>query len=209
MTVRLLGLSGSPRKGATEYIVGEALKTAREAFQEIETEMMILRGKKVAPCNGCNYCRKNKARCCIEDDMQELFDRFIAADAYLVASPVYVMGPTPQLAAFFSRLRPVHHVFPGVLRNKVGGAIAVGGTRNGGQEITVNAIINYLLTRGLVVVGGEIGGYAGGKVWSQDRGADGAGEDTVGMETVKGLARKLAEVAVIMKEGKRVLLNKE
>lgn len=205
MTVRLLGLSGSPRKGATEYIVEEALKTAREAFPEIETEMMILRGKKVAPCNGCNYCRRNKTRCRIEDDMQELFERFIAADAYLVASPVYVMGPTPQLAAFFSRLRPVHHVFPGFLRNKVGGAIAVGGTRNGGQEITVNAIINYLLTRGLVVVGGEIGGYAGGKVWSKDRGADGAGEDTVGMETVKGLARKLAEVAVIMKEGKRAL----
>ncbi|GFN21798.1 flavodoxin family protein [Thermanaeromonas sp. C210] len=205
MAVKLLGLSGSPRRGATEYVLQEALKAATSAFPQIETELMVLRGRKVAPCNGCGYCKKNKTRCCMQDDMQELFDRFVAADAYLVASPVYVMGPTPQLAAFFSRLRPVHHVFPEALRNKVGGAIAVGGTRNGGQEVTVNLIINYLLTRGLVVVGGEIGGYAGGKVWSRDLGAEGAGEDDIGMDTVKGLARKVAEVAVIMHEGRKAL----
>lgn len=200
MTVKLLGLCGSPRKGATEAVLQAALREAAN-LPGIETEFMTLRGKKVQPCTGCDYCKSHKTRCYIEDDMQGLFDTFVAADAFLVASPVYVMGPTPQLAAFFSRLRPVHHVFPGVLRNKVGGAIAVGGTRNGGQEVTVNAIINYMLTRGLVVVGGEIGGYAGGKVWSQDR-REGAGEDHIGMDTVRGLARRVAEVALLLQAGK-------
>ncbi|QGP90804.1 NADPH-dependent FMN reductase [Neomoorella glycerini] len=200
MVLKLLGLCGSPRKGATEYVLQEALREAA-TLPGIESELITLRGKRIQPCTGCNYCKSHKTRCHVKDDMQELFDTFIAADAFLVASPVYVMGPTPQLAAFFSRLRPIHHVFPGALRNKAGGAIAVGGTRNGGQEVTVNIIINYLLTRGLVVVGGEIGGYAGGKVWSRDR-IEGVGEDAIGMETVRGLARRVAEVALLLQAGK-------
>ena len=200
MTVKLVGLCGSPRKGATEYVLREALQEAA-TLPGIATELVTLRGKKVQPCTGCNYCKRHQTRCNVQDDMQALFDTFVAADAFLVASPVYVMGPTPQLAAFFSRLRPIHHVFPGALRNKVGGAIAVGGTRNGGQEITVNIIINYMLTRGLVVVGGEIGGYAGGKVWSQDK-VEAAGEDNIGMNTVRGLARRVAELALLLQAGK-------
>lgn len=202
MTVEILGLAGSPRKGATEYVVEEALRAAQE-LPGVSTKFMTLRGKKIQPCTGCDYCKTHKTRCCIKDDMEDLFEEFVKADAYLIASPVYVMAPTPQLAAFFSRLRPLHHVYPGLLRNKPGGAIAVGGTRHGGQEVTVNILINYMLTRGLIVVGGEIGGYAGGKVWSQDKKEEGAAADSIGLETVRGLARRVAEVALLLKAAQR------
>lgn len=205
--VKILGVSGSPRKAATEYVVQEALKAISE-IPGVETEMITLRGKKIAPCNQCDYCRRNKTWCCIKDDMYDLVTKFVEADAYIVASPVYVYTTTPQLQAFFSRMRALFHVFPGKLRNKFGVAIAVGGTRNGGQEMTVNTIINLLMARGINIVSNEVGGYAGGKVWSKDNKAEGAAEDVVGMETVIKLSKKLAEVALTYKIGSEQLAKK-
>ena len=205
--VKVLGISGSPRKGSTEYVVEEALNAISE-ISGIETEMMTLRGKKITPCNQCDYCRREETWCHIKDDMYDLVTKFIEADAYIIASPVYVYTTTPQLQAFFSRMRALFHVFPGKLRNKFGAAIAVGGTRNGGQEMTINTIINLLMARGINVVSNEVGGYAGGKVWSKDKKAEGAAEDIIGMETVKTLAKKLAEVSIIYQAGKENLESK-
>ncbi|WP_206811859.1 flavodoxin family protein [Paradesulfitobacterium ferrireducens] len=190
--MRLILLNGSPRQGSTHKILSDI--QAKLTAPGVEIELMSLAGKKVAPCNACDYCKRQKTNCCVHDDMEELFPQFVSADAFVVASPVYVMGPTPQLSAFFSRLRPVHHVYPGMLRNKISGSIAVGGTRNGGQELTVSILNNYLLTRGLIVVGSEIGNYHGGKIWSQDS-PDRAVKDTIGLETAYGVVRRVIEIA--------------
>lgn len=205
--VKILGISGSPRKGATEYVVKEALQAAAQ-MPGVETELITLRGKKIAPCNHCDCCRREKTWCVIKDDMYELMTKFIAADAFLVASPVYVYTITPQLLAFFSRMRACHHVFPDTLRNKFGAAVAVGGTRNGGQEMTINTILNLLMARGINIVSNEIGGYAGGKVWSKDKKEAGAMEDLIGLDTVTKLALKLAEVTMIYDRGKQAAAAK-
>lgn len=205
--VKVLGLSGSPRQGATEYVVEQALKEIANILG-IETEMLLLRGKRIQPCNHCDHCRREKSWCRIDDDVQALLQAFIQADAYLVASPVYAYTTTPQLQAFFSRMRPCFHVYPQALRNKFGAAVAIGGTRNGGQEMTVNTIINLLMSRGINIVSNEVGGYAGGKVWSKDRKEIGAAEDVIGMETVLSLARKLAEVALIYQAGKKAYAHR-
>ena len=127
---KILGISGSPRNKSTEYALGEALKSI-ESRDGIETSMITLRGKKIAPCNGCGYCKKNKTWCCLKDDFEPLLKEFMEADAYLFGSPVYAYGPTPQLSAFFSRMRPLFHVYPELMRDKIGSAFAVGGTRIG------------------------------------------------------------------------------
>lgn len=201
--MKLLGICASPKKGATEYVLERALAAAGEVDPSIETELITLRGKKIAPCVDCGYCKREKAFCCIKDDMQEVFEKIINADGVLVASPVYVMAATPQLHAVASRMRPAMHCYPGMLRNKFVSAIAVGGTRNGGQEITVSDIINLFGTRGMNIVTNEAGGYTGGKVWSQDGGAAAAAEDEIGLKTCTDLAKKLAEVCLIYDIGKK------
>lgn len=140
---KILGISGSPRNKSTEYALGEALKSI-ESRDGIETSMIMLRGKKIAPCNGCGYCKKNKTWCCLKDDFEPLLKEFMEADAYLFGSPVYAYGPTPQLSAFFSRMRPLFHVYPELMRDKIGSAFAVGGTRNGGEEATITAMHNMI-----------------------------------------------------------------
>jgi len=199
---KIVGLCASPRKSASDYVTREGLKAAAEFDPRIEVEMLSLCGKKIDPCNGCDYCKKNKTWCVRKDDMQEVFDGIAQASGILVVSPVYVMSATPQLHALCSRMRPAMHCFPNLLRNKFVAAVAVGGTRNGGEETTVSDIINLFGTRSMNIVTNENGGYTGGKVWSQDGGPEGAAADVIGMRTVLSLARKLAEVSLIYDLGK-------
>lgn len=206
--IKVVALCGSARAGATEYALKEAL-SAIEDSEKVEVKYLSLRGKKVAPCTACDYCKKNKTWCVIQDDFQELFDEMLEADAVICASPVYVFGVTPQISAFFSRMRPVHHTRPGMLNNKLGASIAVGGTRNGGQEMTVNTLNNLMLSRGFNVVSNATGGYIGAFVWSKDQKAQGSADDEIGMTNVKSLAKKLAETAYIYKVGKEYLEKEE
>jgi multimeric flavodoxin WrbA len=195
---KLLGICGSPRNAATEYVLRKALDTASE-IQGIETDLILLRGKKINFCIHCNRCiREEKTSCPVyDDDMTGLYERFYASDAYLIASPVYEMNITAQLAAFFNRFRPTYLLLrsdPTHFSDKFGSAIAVGGTRNGGQEMAINAIHGFYHTHGITIINGGLGCYAGAAVWSQDREAKGAEEDERGMKNALLVARKLAQV---------------
>jgi multimeric flavodoxin WrbA len=199
--VKILGICGSPRKGATEYATKQAL-AACEQVPGVTTVYWSVRGKKIGYCVHCDSCMRNKSMCQTQDDFKELEALVLDADGFIVGSPVYDMNITAQLAACFNRLRPVYIVHPGLLRNKVGGAIALGGTRHGGQEMTLLAVINFFLMHEILVTGGVGGCYSGGKVWTRDRPAEGAREDEVGMGTVVGLGKAVAEAATVAALGR-------
>ncbi|MHB8927657.1 MAG: flavodoxin family protein [Bacillota bacterium] len=199
--IKVLGISGSPRRGATDYSVRQALEAA-VTVPGVETRFISLAGKTIKPCVNCDYCVRNKKLCRIKDDMAELYESIVWADAYIIGSPVYNMTISGQLQTFFNRWRPLHHVHRGLLDSRVGGAIAVGGSRNGGQELTASALVHMFLARGMVVVGG--GGfdcYSGAYVVSHDRLARGAEEDEIGMDSVRRLGRRVAQLAAWIKTG--------
>lgn len=200
--VKILGVSGSPRKGATEYAVQEALKAAQE-IPGVTTTFWGVRGKKIAYCVHCDRCIRHKTMCHIQDDLKELEALVLEADGFIIGSPVYDMGITAQLTACFNRLRPIYLVHPGVLKNKVGGGITLGGTRHGGQETALLPILNFFLMHEMLACGGVGGCYSGGTVWTRDLKAKGAMEDQVGMNTVVGLGRAVAEAAVVAALGRR------
>ncbi len=67
-TLRVLGISGSPREGGnTDILLGEALAGAEDL--DAETELIAIRNMKISPCDGCESCRVS-GRCHIDDDMQ-------------------------------------------------------------------------------------------------------------------------------------------
>lgn len=203
--VKILGVSGSPRKAATEYALKQALEAAEEV-PGVTTEFISLGGKKINFCIHCDRCIKEGAISCVihKDDMSNLYQPFYDADGYIFASPVYDMGITGQLATYFNRFRPVYTLLkqnPRYFSSKVGGAIAVGGTRNGGQECTLNNILGFYYTNGILAVSGGMGVYHGACVWSQDRKAQGAEEDLMGIKNVRFIGKRVAETAVMVKAG--------
>ncbi len=200
---RILFISGSPRKKATDRAVHLAMDAVKD-IPGIEVDYLSLQGKKITPCVDCQYCKKNHAPCILQDDMgKEIYQQFIKADAYFVASPVYMMGPTPQILAYFSRMRPVSVLYDKITHGRLGCALAVGGTRNGGQEITVSILHNCMATYMINLVTGDLGAYHGGKIWSKDLGAEGVEADEIGLATALPLAKKLAETALIMEAGRK------
>ena len=202
--MKIIALSGSPRNKATTYVAQAALDAIKAEHPDMETQLITLKGKDVAPCNACDYCKRKKDWCIIKDDGNELIKELVTADGLLVVSPVYVMEPTPQLMSLFSRMRPLHHVYQDITRHMLGASIAVGGTRNGGQEIAVNTMNNLLLSRGINVVANEAFGYHGGKVWSKDQGAEGAEADEIGMKTALQVSLKLAEMVRLVNGGQEI-----
>ena len=136
--------------------------------------------------------------------MHSLIDHFLQADAYLIGSPVYVHSITPQLMAFFSRLRPVSALMPEKLCSKLGAVVSVGGARNGGEEAADTILIHMMMARGMNIVSGASRGYIGGKVWSKDKKDLTMEDDEIGLQTVLGLSRKLVETALIYQRGQEL-----
>jgi len=205
--VKILGISGSPRKGRnTDFLVKEALESAAK-FESVKTEFVSLADYKITPCNGRNHCLKED-RCPIEDDMQILAKKLLEADGIIVGSPVYYMTVSGILKNFMDRSRYLRMVEL-KLKDKVGGAIAVAGLRNGGQEFTIAAIHNYFLGMGMIVVGPTVGGntITLGGVGTLYEGVGEKGikwrrvsEDEVAIETSRGLGERVARLALALKK---------
>ncbi|MGD0803504.1 MAG: flavodoxin family protein [Candidatus Bathyarchaeia archaeon] len=213
--VKVLGIVGSPRKGNTELLVSEALRSAEEVGN-VETELIQIANLKIHPCIACFRCFDEKAgtRACpsFEDDMDEVYPRLARSDGIIIGSPVYFGGISGQLKTLLDRTEPfVRYArtgYGGGLSNKVGGAISVGYNRNGGQETSIQMIHCYFLVHDMIVVGSgpvETPGcyYGGGSVTHPKRSRilDAVAEDELGLRSAKGLGEKVARVAKIVKGG--------
>lgn len=152
--IKVLGVCGSPRVGGnTEEMVKAALKGAA-TIPDVETEYYSLRGK-LSGCVDCSKCPvdpENGKYCVQSDVMDKLYPKLIECDALIVGAPTYSGTLNAQTKAFMDRFRPLTRM--GLLMAyKVGGALSVGGSRNGGQEQTISAIVDWYLLTGIFPVG--------------------------------------------------------
>jgi multimeric flavodoxin WrbA len=214
-SVKILGVVGSPRRGNTEILVKEALKSAEE-LGNVETEILHLHPLKINPCIACFRCfdEAENGRACpsFEDDMEKVYPKLADSDGIIIGSPVYFGGISGELKVLLDRTEPfVRYArtgYGGGLSNKVGGAIAVGYNRNGGQETTIQMIHSYFLVHDMIVVGSgpqETPGcyYGSGAVTypKRSRILNAVLEDELGVRSSRGLGRKVALVAKILKAG--------
>ncbi len=203
--LKILGICGSPRRKSSYMALQEALAAA-SGEGGVEPELIELSGRKIAPCIHCNKClRDQNPHCSIyKDDMDELYDKVYECDGMIISSPVYEMSITPQLSAFISRFRPTWVMLQNnsyYFTRKVGSALAVGGTRSGGQETANNAIIGFYHTQGFTVCNGGAGIYAGVGLWNPGDGS-GTMDDEYGLEKTRALGKKLAFTTKLIAEEK-------
>ena len=85
------------------------------------------------------------------------------------------------------------------LSNKVAGVLAVGGARNGGQELTIRSIQTALYSQELIVVGeSRPTAHFGPGVWNQ-RDLERITDDEPGMAAVQNLGKRVAQVALMVR----------
>jgi len=116
----------------------------------------------------------------------------------IVGSPVYFSNMSALCKAFLDRCIAFRKQGM-ALSGKVAGIVAVGGARNGGQELTVQSIQAALLSQEMVVVGtGRPTGRAGATLWSQKNDIS---ADEFGLSTARDLGRRVAEIALRLAAG--------
>ena len=100
--MKVLGIVCSPREGGnTEIMMEEALAGARS--YGAETEIWTAAGKELKPCDGCRSCAKRDGKCHIEDDMQELYPKILAAEGIIFGSPSYFRSVTAPAKIIIDR----------------------------------------------------------------------------------------------------------
>jgi multimeric flavodoxin WrbA len=187
----IVGISGSPRKQATEYVLKEALSMLEE--MSFDTEFFTVRGKNIGFCQHCDYCLRNK-ECKLRDDMYELYPLLIKCNGMVMATPVYNAGLSAQTKAVMDRCRALVAADNKVFRRKVGMAIAVGGDRIGGQELAAQQIITFYVLNGIIPVsGGFFGANLGATFWSKDS-LKGVKEDDEGFRSLRKTVKRFAEL---------------
>jgi multimeric flavodoxin WrbA len=220
--IRVLGICGSPRRGNSWFLLGQALEGARSVgAQAVAAEAYSFQGKTFQPCRACGYCSRNQGSCVIEDDFEELRAKWLASDVILYSVPIYHMGIPGQLKCFIDRLGNTSFstyalplpepkdTLPKLL--KVIGSIVQGVHIFAGQEHTLSALINHALVMQSIPVAGDAWeSYIGCGGWTQnDMGRNGleklAGkEDLTAQATMRASAaigRRCVEMAMIIRAG--------
>ena len=103
--VKVLGLSGSPRRGGnTDILLEEMLKGAEERGAQIVR--IIISELKFSPCLECHGCNE-RGECVLDDDMEKVYPKLLEADCIILASPIFFYGVTAWTKALIDRVQPL------------------------------------------------------------------------------------------------------
>lgn len=191
--IRIVGISCSPRKGKTTAAsLQVCLDAAEKVDPRIDIELIELAGMKIDGSLAAGLPLEPGQKDDFAQLVPKLSDPKVAG--IIVGTPVYFGNMTSLCKAFLDRCMAFRkNNFS--LSNKVAGVLAVGGVRNGGQEMTIQSVLAALLCQEMIVVGdGRPTAHIGATVWNN--GKTPVTEDEFGMATAKNLGRRVAEVAL-------------
>jgi multimeric flavodoxin WrbA len=164
MPQNILIVNGSPRRrGNSASLAAQVAAGARSAGARTET--LYLHGMDIRPCNACEACRKKAGRCAIGDDMQALYPKLKAADAVVMAGPVYWFTVSAQTKLFMDRW----YAFGGdpegyrALSRKRFGIVLAFADTDPFSSGAVNALRTFQDAIGYI--GAEIAGMVYGSAW--------------------------------------------
>ena len=98
-------LMGSPRKqGNTAALLAPFCEELERGGAEVETHWLY--DMEIRPCLACRACQRDWTvfGCSQKDDAQLLFDRLLAADLIVFATPIYSWYCTPPMKALMDRM---------------------------------------------------------------------------------------------------------
>ena len=176
--MKVLMINGSPRQNSN---TGIALAEMEKIFvaEGIEVETVQVGAMAIRGCAGCGYCFKN-GRCVMDDIVNELAEKFAAADGLVVGSPVYYAAPNGTLVSLLDRLF-YSASFDKTM--KVGASVAV--ARRGGCSATFDQLNKYFTISGMALATSQYWNSVHGRKVGE------AEQDAEGLQTMRTLARNM------------------
>jgi multimeric flavodoxin WrbA len=194
-SIKIIGICCSPRQGkSTAASLAVCLEAAEAVSAKIESELIELAGMKIDGALAAGLP--------LEPGQQDDFPKLVPilsdpkVAGIIIGTPVYFGNMTALCKAFLDRWI-VFRKNDFALANKVAGVVAVGGSRNGGQELTIQSVQAALMCHEMVIVGdGRPTAHRGATVWNSGKGD--VTDDEFGMSATRNLGRRVAEVALRM-----------
>jgi len=189
-TVKILGVSCSPRKGkTTATALNICLEAAKAVDPGVTTELIELAGRNIGVFDPANPKATQGG---FADFISVLSDPNVGG--IIVGTPVYFGNMTSLCKAFLDHCMAFRQQ-KFALSGKVAGIVAVGAARNGGQELTIQSVHAALLCQEMIIIGdGRPTAHFGATLVND--GNDSISSDEFGISTAKNLGRLIAEVAL-------------
>lgn len=191
---KVIAINGSPRLGmTTSAALAICLEAAKAHTPSLDTELIELAGYQIPAQLAAGVPLREGET----DEFPLVAEKLGAPEvaAIIVGSPVYFGNMSALCKAFLDRLA-VFRADGFKLRNMAAGVLAVGGARNGGQELTIRSIQTALLCQDMVLVGdGMPSSRIGATFWSDGGSIEG---DGFGAQTAENLGRRVAELAAML-----------
>jgi multimeric flavodoxin WrbA len=141
MTKSIVILKGSPRpQGNSSVLADQVAAGAIDSGAQVES--FFLHEMNIRPCDGCDDCRETGV-CMARDDMQTLYPKLLAADAIVLASPIYWFTFTAQLKACIDRWYSLWNYKNDAFKSKAFGVILTYGDTDLYTSGAINAIHTF------------------------------------------------------------------
>ncbi len=141
MVKQVLVFKGSPREnGNSSTLADQAAQGARDVGAEVE--VFSLHRMDIRPCDACDACQET-AVCVLKDDMQMLYPKLTAADAIVIASPVYWFTMSAQTKLFVDRWYGLESPQGNPLKGKHFGILLTYGDTDPYSSGAINAIRTF------------------------------------------------------------------
>lgn len=146
MTDKVLLISGSPRRGNTEFILRRISEATKDAG-----ELILLREKDIKHCFGCLACDETN-QCVIQDEMQGIYEKMAAAEMFIIGTPNYFDNVSGLLKDFIDRTNPFYKTDK-LLGKKLVNIITGGGEADNSKKVAEQALQSFANCHHLDVVG--------------------------------------------------------
>lgn len=150
--MKIFGISGSCRSN-DESGSYKLAKTVLEAAG-CEYELVSLRGKKILGCTACLGCVEDNV-CVVKDDMAEIRDKFVEADAFVIAAPNFFSTINAATHALLERLYQFRHRDGDALWGKLAVAVGVGGGNGDPVVDQIETFMGYSFIETVAKVSGQ------------------------------------------------------
>ncbi|MDR1832066.1 MAG: flavodoxin family protein [Fusobacteriaceae bacterium] len=177
--MKVILLNGSPNEhGCTDRALREVVKTLGK--HGVESELIWIGKAPVPGCIACFACQKTK-KCIVNDEVNEVAEKLVAADALVIGAPVYYASAAGQIICFLDRLFfSAGTKFAG----KLGASIA--SCRRAGATCTFDELNKYFTIKNMPIVASQY--------WNQVHGYTAADveQDEEGLQTMRTLGENMA-----------------
>ena len=188
--LKIIGIACSPRKGKTTTAGLTLCLDAAQAVAPKRLELVELADLEIPDYLAAGIPLKPGHKDDFPAVASKLTDPRVAG--LIIGTPVYFGSLSALCKAFLDRCVSLRKP-KNLLANKVVGALAVGGSRSGGQELAIQCIHAALFRHEVIIVGdGPPACHTGASLWNN--GKDDISQDEFGKSTAVSLGRRVAEV---------------